>query len=114
MDVGIIGAAPGSSTESDWPSTWQNSAEYAETKKKLPRMREGLPDTSTRLAMPTGTDREASEFVASFGTQFWATKRAFEQYWHTPSYIYSKTALCIFSLCCSFFSYRETISNGVS
>jgi len=39
------------------------------------------------------------EFAAPFGLQLWEVqKRVFEQYWRTPSYIYSKASLCIFSV----------------
>lgn len=112
----IIGAAPGSSTDIDWPSTWRNSAEYAETKKELSRMKEELPGVSARLETSTRTDQGSfREFSVPFSTQFWeVTKRVFEQYWRTPSYIYSKAALCIFSVYSSFFSYLEAIANGVS
>jgi ATP-binding cassette subfamily G (WHITE) protein 2 (PDR) len=38
-------------------------------------------------------------FAALFGTQFRVVlKRVFQQYWRTPSYLYSKLALCLFSL----------------
>lgn len=39
----LIGAAPGSSTEIDWSSTWRGSPEYAEVRKELSRMKEELP-----------------------------------------------------------------------
>ena len=38
------------------------------------------------------------EFAAPFAFQLWEVqKRVFQQYWRTPSYIYSKAALCLFS-----------------
>ena len=41
---------------------------------------------------PTSLD----PFAAPMNTQLWTvTLRVFEQYWRTPSYLYSKTALCI-------------------
>lgn len=39
------------------------------------------------------------EFAAPFGVQFWeVTKRVFQQYWRTPSYLYSKIVLCTASV----------------
>lgn len=90
----IIGAAPGSSTEIDWPNTWRNSIEYSEVKQELSRLK-GLSRVPTKQDAATGL----REFAAPFGTQFWeVTKRVFQQYWRTPSYIYSKAALCILSV----------------
>ena len=41
---------------------------------------------------PTSLD----PFAAPLTTQLWTvTVRVFEQYWRTPSYLYSKTALCV-------------------
>jgi hypothetical protein len=38
-------------------------------------------------------------FAAPFGTQLWIVLvRVFHQYWRTPSYLYSKVALCLFSV----------------
>lgn len=91
----IIGAAPGSSTEINWPETWRNSVEFAETKKELARMKTEL----SPAIQGEGDAASFREFAAPFGTQFWeVNKRVFEQYWRTPSYIYSKAALCIGSV----------------
>lgn len=96
----VIGAAPGSSTEVDWYSTWRDSPEYKEVHRELHRLKEELPQITEPSASP---NEKASyrEFAAPFGLQLWeVTKRVFEQYWRTPSYIYSKGSLCVFSVCC--------------
>ncbi|KAI2617960.1 ABC-2 type transporter-domain-containing protein [Hypomontagnella submonticulosa] len=87
-----IGAAPGSSTEIDWFQTWRNSPEYKEVQAELQRLTNDAP------ARPPPTEDEQSyrEHAASFTTQLYeVTSRVFQQYWRTPSYIYSKAALCI-------------------
>ncbi|KAL5362246.1 ABC-2 type transporter-domain-containing protein [Aspergillus floccosus] len=85
-----IGAAPGSSSQIDWPATWQNSPEYQVVKEELQRLR--ISSGSSALH---AEDKESSgEFAASFRLQLWeVTHRVFQQYWRTPSYIYSKASL---------------------
>jgi ATP-binding cassette, subfamily G (WHITE), member 2, PDR len=94
----VIGAAPGSHTDIDWQKTWRESPEYKEVHRNLNQMKDELPHITQPSATP---DDKASfrEFAAPFGVQQWeVTKRVFEQYWRTPSYIYSKASLCIFSV----------------
>ncbi|KAF8851269.1 putative ABC transporter [Acephala macrosclerotiorum] len=93
----VIGAAPGTHTDIDWHKTWRSSQEYQDVHHELDRLKRELPAKTQPSATP---DDKASfrEFAAPFGVQQWeVTKRVFEQYWRTPSYIYSKTALCVFS-----------------
>jgi ATP-binding cassette subfamily G (WHITE) protein 2 (PDR) len=88
----VIGAAPGSHTEIDWHQTWRESTEYQEVQTELQRLKaEGGADSSSHH------DPESyREFAAPFFEQLRiATQRVFQQYWRTPSYIYSKAALCI-------------------
>lgn len=91
----VIGAAPGCTTDIDWHQVWRNSPELADVHKELATMKEERPKQATPAASP---DDKASyrEFAAPFGVQFrevlW---RVFQQYWRTPSYIYSKAILCI-------------------
>lgn len=94
----VIGAAPGSHTDVDWHKTWRESPEYKEVHRELDQMKDELPQITQPSATP---DDRASfrEFAAPFGIQQWeVTKRVFEQYWRTPSYIYSKFSLCVFSV----------------
>jgi hypothetical protein len=82
----------------DWPAIWKGSEERQVVKRELAKMREDLflqPLTINEAADPNAL----KPFAATFGTQFWIVlRRAFQQYWRTPSYLYSKVALCLFSV----------------
>ncbi|OTA99748.1 hypothetical protein M426DRAFT_67197 [Hypoxylon sp. CI-4A] len=87
-----IGAAPGSSTEVDWFETWRNSAEYRSVQTELQQ----LKDHASSGPIPVEDPLSYREHAASFPTQLReVTHRVFQQYWRTPSYIYSKASLCI-------------------
>ncbi|KAK0914548.1 Multidrug resistance protein [Friedmanniomyces endolithicus] len=93
----VIGAAPGSHTEIDWHETWRGSKEYMEVHAELETMKTERPQEASPT--PDRVDKESyREFAAPFGVQMReVTYRVFQQYWRTPSYIYSKAALCLFS-----------------
>ena len=93
----VIGAAPGSYTEIDWFDVWRNSPEYTEVHQEIDRLERDRPKEMPPRA--TKDDKESyKEFAGSFTVQMWeVTHRVFQQYWRTPSYIYSKVALCLFS-----------------
>lgn len=91
--LGAIGAAPGSTTDHDWHQVWRDSNEYQVVQTELQRLK-------TEGAANTVVDEHAGAYN-EFATPLWdqlliVTRRVFEQYWRTPSYIYSK-----FTLCCS-------------
>ncbi|KAI1373115.1 ABC-2 type transporter-domain-containing protein [Hypoxylon crocopeplum] len=87
-----IGAAPGSSTDVDWFQTWRDSQEYRDVQAELQQ----LKSHSSSVPVPTEDQQSYREHAASFPTQLYeVTYRVFQQYWRTPSYIYSKAALCI-------------------
>jgi ABC-type multidrug transport system permease subunit/ABC-type multidrug transport system ATPase subunit len=89
----VIGAAPGSTTEIDWHKTWRESPEYSAVQEELQRLKANAKDTNPVSADDPGSYRE---FAAPFWQQLQSvTHRVFQQYWRTPSYIYSKAALCI-------------------
>ncbi len=92
----VIGAAPGAHSDIDWPAIWRDSKEYSRVKSELGNLRQ-LEHVPSAVA-----DSEASsykEFAVPFATQlFQVCKRVFQQYWRTPSYIYSKSILCIFNV----------------
>ncbi|KAI9719929.1 MAG: hypothetical protein M1828_005967 [Chrysothrix sp. TS-e1954] len=93
----VIGAAPGSHSDIDWHEVWRKSPELVSVKQELARLREVRPQETKPAANP---EDKASyrEFAAPFWVQQWeVSKRVFAQYWRTPSYIYSKVALCLFS-----------------
>ncbi|KAI0888526.1 ABC-2 type transporter-domain-containing protein [Annulohypoxylon maeteangense] len=86
-----IGAAPGSVSDIDWFQTWRDSTEYAEVQSELQALKDGASSHP-----PSEHDQSYREHAANFPTQLWAvTHRVFQQYWRTPSYIYSKAALCV-------------------
>lgn len=91
----VIGAAPGSHTDIDWHQVWRNSKEYQEVQRELDFLRDERPKQVPQT--DAANDKQSyREFAAPFGLQQWeVTKRVFEQYWRTPSYIYSKAALCL-------------------
>lgn len=94
----VIGAAPGSHTHIDWVDTWRKSPEYARVRSALEEMKR----ERCQLARGTSNSHDKSsyrEFAASMWVQHYEVqKRVFQQYWRTPSYIYSKLLLCIGSV----------------
>ncbi|CAN8098273.1 unnamed protein product [Discula destructiva] len=90
-----IGAAPGSHSEVDWFKTWKESPECAEVHQELQRL-EDAGDNTDAASSPVHDTSSYREFAAPYGIQLRAVLgRVFQQYWRTPSYIYSKAALCI-------------------
>lgn len=98
----VIGAAPGSHTDIDWVDTWRSSPEFQAVHAELDQMKQ----ERCRLTRATSDPNDKTsyrEFAAPFYQQLWETqKRVFEQYWRTPSYIYSKLALCTLSVSACF------------
>ncbi|OQO05241.1 hypothetical protein B0A48_09008 [Cryoendolithus antarcticus] len=93
----VIGAAPGTTTDIDWHRTWRQSPEYTETHRYLDHLRVERPKEVPERTVQNDK-LSYREFAAPFGTQLYeVTHRVFQQYWRTPSYIYSKVALCLFS-----------------
>lgn len=87
----IIGAAPGHYSTIDWFDVWRKSDEYHLVRKALKEMERQLPTEDDDHESPVGS----GEFAMSLSLQLWyCLKRVWEQYWRTPSYIYSKAALC--------------------
>lgn len=88
----VIGAAPGSHSEQDWPAVWNSSPERMTVRDELEYMRTELSQK------PREVDDLASleEFAMPFRYQLQAVlQRVFEQYWRSPTYIYSKIALAL-------------------
>ncbi|EXJ87728.1 hypothetical protein A1O1_04653 [Capronia coronata CBS 617.96] len=108
----VIGAAPGSHTDIDWVETWRNSPEFHGVRAELEQLKH---DRSKLVPVVSHKSDKASyrEFAAPFFQQLLEVqKRVFQQYWRTPSYIYSKLSLCIASglfIGFSFFMARNTI-----
>jgi hypothetical protein len=86
----VIGAAPGSQNTTDWPQIWRESPEKAKIKMQLGEMKKELSSKPVH-----DTPESLKEFAAPARDQFIVVaKRVFEQYWRTPSYLYSKALLC--------------------
>ena len=88
----VIGAAPGSETTIDWPEVWNSSEERRIIKSTLIEMKEKLSQNPSIIEANLAA---SYEYAAPFYLQLWVVAiRVFQQYWRTPSYLYSKTALC--------------------
>ncbi|CEN59914.1 Putative ABC transporter CDR4 [Aspergillus calidoustus] len=87
----VIGVAPGSTTNIDWPAVWRDSPEYRQVQTELERL------AALAGSEPTHDDPSAyKEFAASPLDQYiQVTKRVFEQYWRSPGYIYAKVLLSL-------------------
>lgn len=104
-----IGAAPGAQTSIDWPQIWKNSQEFQEVQTELLRLRELANRPSVVMESSDGSHQA---FAASFITQLTVVgMRVAQQYWRTPSYIYSKAILtvgCSLLIGFSFFQGENT------
>jgi ATP-binding cassette subfamily G (WHITE) protein 2 (PDR) len=92
--LSAIGATPGSSTDVDWHQTWLQSPENEDVKAELDRMKRELPNKASTVDT-AGDKASHREFAATFWQQMREVlRRVFQQWWRTPSYIWSKFALC--------------------
>ncbi|KAK4242765.1 ABC-2 type transporter-domain-containing protein [Achaetomium macrosporum] len=89
----VIGAAPGADTDQDWFDVWRHSAEYASLREEFARLERGSSPADGPEDQSVGASQPA--YSAPFHTQLVeCTRRAFQQYWRTRSYIYAKLILC--------------------
>lgn len=91
----VVGAAPGSKPLYDWADVWLRSDERQAVRQEIDRMMgEFGADLSNK-----NPDKEAQhEFASPLWQQYVAVVlRLFQQYWRTPSYIWAKVVLNIFS-----------------
>ncbi|KAL4960100.1 putative ABC multidrug transporter [Aspergillus stella-maris] len=106
----VIGAAPGAQTSIDWPAVWRASPEYQEVRSELSTLRE-LANKPSQVSDPNNKS-SYSEFAAPFTEQLVQVgRRVFQQYWRSPSYIYSKVLLtigCALFIGFSFFKMDNT------
>ncbi|KAL4806551.1 ABC-2 type transporter-domain-containing protein [Aspergillus unguis] len=90
----VIGAAPGSHSDIDWPAVWRESPERQGVHQHLAELKDTL--SQKPLEAPASNSADYNEFAAPFTAQLWeCLLRVFSQYWRSPIYIYSKAALCI-------------------
>ena len=91
----ITREASNSESTPDWPAIWRDSEERKAIKAELARMKGMLSQQPLSIHDPDAL----RSFAAPFGSQLWIVLvRVFQQYWRTPSYLYSKLALCLFSV----------------
>jgi ATP-binding cassette, subfamily G (WHITE), member 2, PDR len=107
----VIGAAPGSHTDIDWPNVWRQSSEYVKVKEDLAELKSSL---SLKRTETNSEDTGAfHEYAAPFYVQLWeCSVRVFAQYYRTPVYIWSKIALTVLSalyIGFSFFHAKKSI-----
>ena len=93
----VIGSAPGSHTDINWPQVWRDSPEIKKVHAQLDELKEELPRLRPVRTGQGALDKASyQEFAAPFSVQLYeCLRRVFSQYWRTPSYIYSKTALSV-------------------
>ncbi|KAL2816614.1 ABC-2 type transporter-domain-containing protein [Aspergillus cavernicola] len=85
----VIGAAPGSVSICDWAETWKSSPEFSQIRQELEWLQVSNADSTEEV------QSSPQQYAASFPMQlFLCTRRVFQQYWRTPSYLYSKLILC--------------------
>lgn len=96
----VIGAAAGSKTEIEWPEVWQRSQELVAVKAELEVLRNSRVEVEVdRLEQSSESSKKDTEFAASFFSQMTQVlKRLLQQYWRSPSYIYSKAILSVGSV----------------
>ncbi|KAJ5640829.1 ABC multidrug transporter A-2 [Penicillium herquei] len=88
----VIGAAPGSHADRDWADVWVNSPERVAVREELAQMKEKLLQ---KPAEPTLAGY--GEFATPIWYQFLiCIRRMNQQYFRSPGYLYSKTAMCVF------------------
>ncbi|WVQ84194.1 hypothetical protein IAT38_006345 [Cryptococcus sp. DSM 104549] len=105
--LSAIGAAPGSHTDVDWHQAWLDSPERVAVREELARIKashggKGDNETGSEATAVEKTKSEKreefAEFASPLGAQFWVVLlRVLQQHWRTPSYIWSKTTLCVVS-----------------
>lgn len=107
----VIGAAPGSTANRDYHEAWLNSKEYKNVQKELRKMENTLVKEAVE-----SSEESKKEFATSIWSQFLTViKRVFEQYYRTPSYIWSKLILAVFSALFNGFSFfnADTSQQGL-
>lgn len=88
----IVGAGPSGRSEQDWPTVWNDSQESKDVQKEIDKihLERAKEESSDDVEQPGG----GGEFAMPFKYQMiYVTRRVFQQYWRTPSYIYGKLIL---------------------
>ncbi|KAK9464577.1 ABC-2 type transporter-domain-containing protein [Lipomyces arxii] len=86
----VVGAAPGSVAVQDWAQVWLDSPERTAVREEIDQMRTTLAQLPASSDLSTNT-----EFSVGYLVQFFEVfVRVCQQYFRTPSYIWSKVGLC--------------------
>lgn len=89
----VTGSGPSSEKAQDWSGVWNSSEEREAVRHDLARMKEDFGQQPPSATATSDSDALRA-FAATFGTQIWVVqKRVFQQYWRTPSYLFSKLCL---------------------
>ncbi|KXT02246.1 hypothetical protein AC578_5083 [Pseudocercospora eumusae] len=104
----ILEVTGSSGPNGSWPEVWNASKEKQAVKQELVRLKQGLESHSSVADLEL--DHDASRtYAAPFGQQLLLVLyRNFQQYWRTPSYLYSKIALSLCSTLFIGFSFWKT------
>ena len=97
----VIGAAPGSHANQDYHQVWLQSEQYRKVQSELQTM-------ETELALlPRESSKESRrEFAADAWTQYvQVSKRVFEYYYRTPTYLWSKIFLILLTCLLNGFTF---------
>jgi ATP-binding cassette, subfamily G (WHITE), member 2, PDR len=93
--LGVIGAAPGATSAVDWHQVWKNSPEKQAVDRELTFLTQRSRRTDDNSDVKGGDE----QYAAGLGTQIAVvTKRSFQHYWRSPSYLYSKAFLGVGSV----------------
>jgi len=87
--LAMVGAGPSGKSTNDWHAIWKNSPQAAGVQQELVRIKSEME--GKQISTEGGSQ---GEFAMPFYEQLiQVTIRVFQQYWRTPSYIYSKLLL---------------------
>ncbi|CCH58043.1 hypothetical protein TBLA_0A02440 [Henningerozyma blattae CBS 6284] len=90
----VVGAAPGSIANQDYYEVWRNSQEYRDVQEELNRLEEEFAG----IEKPVGSE-EHNEYATPLLFQIkYVVLRLFDQYWRSPTYLWSKFFLTIYNM----------------
>ncbi|KIW21365.1 hypothetical protein PV08_01945 [Exophiala spinifera] len=92
----------GKSSDRDWSEVWKTTPEAAEIQAELDRVSEA------KRSEPVVDQGPATQYAVPLKSQIYhVTKRVFQQYWRTPSYVNGKFLLGIMSALFTGFSFYK-------
>lgn len=107
----VIGAAPGSTAVRDWPEVWNESRERQLKREELDDMAVTVERTVSGSRSKSGYS-DTDQFAVGQWFQFQiVTKRLYQRFWRTPSYLWSKIFLCTASAIFIGFSFFKAPSD---